>query len=85
MIFILSVSVNIKHFFLWMNCRPLLYLGHCSVDILQAFSDSQKLLETSVPSDMQQRAKGLVVFHVSKAYSPASAYGNCCGIISKGV
>ena len=49
------------------------------------FRQPKKLLKTSVPSDMQQRAKGLVVFHVSKAYSPAGAYGNCCGIISKGV
>lgn len=83
---ILSFSVNLKHFY--------------PMDALQAFTvtwmllcwyraglfqTAEKLLETSVPSDMQQRAKGLVAFHVSKAYSPASAYGNCCGIISKGV
>lgn len=58
---------------------------NCRVDILQAFLRQPKLLETSILSDIQQRAKGLVFFHVSKAYSPASAYGNCCGIISKGV
>lgn len=34
---------------------------------------------------MQQRAKRPVVFHVSKAYSPADAYGNRYGIISKRV
>lgn len=62
------------------GCTTGLYcnLGALALISCRPFSDGWKLLATSVPSDMQQRAKALVAFHVSKAYSPASAYGNCC-------